>query len=144
MQGKRPQDQIYMNMTIELSKLSKCNRKKVGCLIVKDTQIISEGVNGGLIGGSNCCEDSDGNTKETTIHAEKNALLKVSRKGGVGCNGSDMYVTMAPCIHCAPEIAQSGIKRLIYGEVYRDSSGIDYLKKHTNIEVVFLSSTSYE
>ena len=61
------------------------------------------------------------------IHAEANALL-FAAKNGIATNNCDMYVTLSPCSECAKMIVQSGIKRVVYKEKYRDTSGIDFLK----------------
>ncbi len=126
--------QVYFNMSKELAKLSKCERKKVGCLIVKDTHILSEGVNGTISGHCNQCEDKDGHTKSEVLHAEQNAIIKAA-KHGIAIDGGEMYLTLTPCTTCAIMIAQVGIKTLYYGEVYRNRDGIDFLKNKTNVDV---------
>ena len=62
-------DKAYLKMAIEWSKLSYCNRRKVGALIVKDRMIISDGYNGTPSGFKNCCEDEQGNTLWYVLHA---------------------------------------------------------------------------
>lgn len=117
-------DNTYMNMAVELSKLSYAKRKKVGCLIVKDTQIISEGYNGTPKGFSNECEYYDHldqyKTREQVLHAESNAIAKLARSTN-NSDGSTMYVTMAPCLECAKLIIQAGITRVVYKEAYYPS-----------------------
>jgi dCMP deaminase len=65
-------------------------------------------------------------TKQETIHAEMNALMKLTKNGG-GSDGAIMFVTHAPCIHCAKAIYQSGIKEVHYVHEYRETSGVDFL-----------------
>jgi dCMP deaminase len=89
--------------------------------------IISDGFNGTPTGMDNCCEDSDGNTHWYVIHAESNALMKLAKNSGSSI-GSTLYVTLSPCKECSKLIIQSGIKRVVYFEDYRDTSGIDFLK----------------
>lgn len=113
-------DRTYMNMAVELSKLSYANRKKVGCLIVKDTQIISEGFNGTPRGFPNVCECIDNITKPEVLHAESNAITKLARSTN-SSDGSTLYVTLAPCFGCSKLIIQSGISRVVYREDYRAS-----------------------
>lgn len=113
------------------STLSKANRKKVGCLIVKDDMIISNGYNGTPSGFDNQCEEIDffGQliTREEVLHAESNAITKLS-KSTQSSKGSTMYVTVAPCVDCAKLIIQSEIKRVVYGEFYKNNLGIELLK----------------
>ena len=67
-----------------------------------------------------------------TFHAEANLLMFCAKKG-ISTEGADMYVTLSPCIGCANLILQAGIKRLFYKECYRDTSGLDKLKKFIDV-----------
>jgi len=123
-------------MAKEWSKLSHCERKKVGALIVKDRMIISDGYNGTPTGFDNCCEDDDGDTKWHVLHAEANAILKVA-SSTQSCKDATLYITLSPCKQCSKLIHQAGFIRLVYTEKYKDTSGLDFLEK-TNIELVHL------
>lgn len=123
-------------MAKEWSKLSHCKRKQVGALIVKDKMIISDGYNGTPSGFDNCCEDEEGQTKWHVLHAEANAILKVA-SSTQACRGATLYITLSPCKECSKLIHQSGIKRLVYSNAYKDTSGIDFLKK-AQIEIQYL------
>jgi dCMP deaminase len=116
----------YLKMASEWSNLSCCHRKKVGALIVKDGTIISDGFNGTPKGFPNDCEDQHGETYWYVLHAEANAILKVS-KSSQSTDGATLYVTYSPCKECSKLIIQSGIKRIIYSEDYRDLSGLTIL-----------------
>lgn len=119
-------DRTYMNMAVELSKLSYANRKKVGCIIVKDTQIISEGFNGTPRGFPNVCECIDNLTKPEVLHAESNAISKIARSTNSSC-GSTLYVTLAPCYECSKLIIQSGVRRVVYKYDYH-TDGLSLLR----------------
>ncbi len=121
-------DTAYLKMAHEWAKLSHCERKKVGALIVKDRMIISDGFNGTPTGFDNCCEDEEGLTKWEVLHAEANAILKVA-SSTQACNGATLYITLSPCTQCSKLIHQAGIKRVVYAKSYRDTSGIDFLTK---------------
>ena len=121
-------DLAYLKMALEWSKLSHCDRKKVGALIVKDNMIISDGYNGTPSGFENSCELENGETKWYVLHAEANAILKCA-KHGQSCQGADLYLTLSPCKSCSKLIHQAGIKRVIYYKKYKDTSGISFLKK---------------
>ncbi len=121
-------DIAYLKMAIEWSKLSYCNRRQVGALIVKDKMIISDGYNGTPSGFENVCEDEAGYTKWYVLHAEANAILKVA-SSTQSCNGATLYITMSPCQGCSKLIHQAGIKRLVYNEEYKDTSGLRFLMK---------------
>jgi dCMP deaminase len=136
-------DIVYMKMASEWGQLSNARRKKVGALLVKNNTIIADGYNGTPSGFENECEnpifDADGTfldyeTKWYVLHAESNALAKVA-KSTQSSEGSTLYVTMSPCRECSKLILQAGIKRVVYSESYRDSAGLDLLKK-AGVDVV--------
>ena len=127
-------DKAYLRIASEWGQLSYCQRKKVGAIIVKDRMIISDGYNGTPSGFENCCEDQEGLTKWYVLHAEANAILKVA-KSTQSCENATLYITMSPCKDCSKLIHQSGIVRVVYQNSYKDTEGIDFLKK-AGVEVV--------
>lgn len=126
----------YLKMAEEWANNSCCSRKKVGALIVKGDMIISDGYNGTPSGFPNDCEDGNGETYFYVLHAEANAITKLSRSTQNG-EGATLYVTMAPCKDCAKLIIQTGIKTVIYKEEYRENIGIKLLKQ-ASISVIKL------
>jgi dCMP deaminase len=121
-------DKAYLRIAKEWSQLSYCKRKQVGAIIVKDRMIISDGYNGTPSGFENCCEDEEGLTRWDVLHAEANAILKVARSTQ-SCEGATLYITLSPCKECSKLIHQSGIKRVVYQNGYRDDSGLQFLIK---------------
>ncbi len=107
--------------------LSHCVRKKVGAIIVKDDMIISDGYNGAPAGFDNCCENELGETHWYVLHAEANAILKVAKSTN-NSKGATLYLTLSPCKDCSKLILQAGIKRVVYKLIYKDDSGIEFLK----------------
>ena len=128
-------DNSYLKMAKVWGDLSYCKRRKVGALIVKDRMIISDGYNGTPSGFENICEDDDNYTKWYVLHAEANAIMKVAASTQ-STNGATLYITLSPCKECSKLIHQSGIKRVVYCEEYKDTSGLDFLKK-AGVELVF-------
>ena len=135
-------DMRYMRMANIWAENSYCQRRKVGALIVKDKMIISDGYNGTPAGFENICENDEGFTKPYVLHAEANAITKIARSNNNSA-GATMYVTASPCIECAKLIIQAGIKRVVYGEKYRLTDGIDLLER-AGVEVVYLEVTNSE
>ena len=121
-------DKAYLKMALEWGELSYCKRRKVGALIVKDNMIISDGYNGTPTGFENICEDDEGYTKWYVLHAEANAIAKVS-SSTQSTNGATLYITLSPCKECSKLIFQSGIKRVVYNKKYKDTSGLEFLEK---------------
>ena len=115
-------------MAHEWGKLSHCIRKKVGALIVKNGMIISDGYNGTPSGFSNDCEDDNGLTHWYVLHAEANALLKVSKSTNSSSDAT-LYITLSPCKECSKLILQAGIKRVVYHVAYKDLSGPEFLRE---------------
>jgi dCMP deaminase len=121
-------DRAYMRMAQEWARLSHCTRKKVGALIVKEGMIISDGYNGTPTGFANDCEDENGITLWYVLHAEANAIMKVARSTN-NAREATLYLTHSPCKECSKLILQAGIKRLVYLDAYKDTSGLDLLEK---------------
>jgi len=144
MPAQKDLDKTYLKMAETWSQLSKAKRKKVGCLIVKEGAIISDGYNGTPSGFDNNCENiidlnlnhnfvNNLKTKPEVIHAESNAITKLA-KSTQSSKGATMYITISPCIECSKLIIQSGIKRVVYYEKYRNLEGVNLLNK-SGIEV---------
>jgi dCMP deaminase len=144
---------LYMDIARRVSDMSYAVRSKVGAVLVRDGNILGYGFNGTPAGEDNCCEYehydmvqrldkptefvSQGlRTKDNVIHAEQNILFKCLREGK-STLGTSLYITLAPCLHCAKMIYGAGIKNVFYSDVYRESSGIFFLEKH-NVEITKL------
>ncbi len=132
-------DIAYLRMAAEWGRLSYCERKQVGALIVKNRTIISDGYNGTPTGFENICEDEEGYTKWYVLHAEANAILKVA-SGTQSCTGATLYITLSPCRECSKLIHQAGIIRVVYEIQYKDASGLDFLRK-AGVEVEQISTS---
>ena len=133
---QRKFDLRYLEMARIWAKNSYCQRRQVGALVVKNNMIISDGYNGTPSGFENVCEDDNGITKPYVLHAEANAITKLARSSN-NSEGATIYITASPCIECAKLIIQAGIKRVVYGEKYRLTDGIELLER-AGIEVVYL------
>ena len=131
-------------------------RRQVGCLIVKDRMIISDGYNGTPSGFENVCEDvicqkpndpyCPGGlecfncefaklvTKPYVLHAEANAISKLARSSN-NSDGATLYVTDEPCLECSKMIIQAGIRRVVFWREYHTHTGRELLTR-ANIEVL--------
>jgi dCMP deaminase len=135
-------DARYLRMARIWAENSYCKRRQVGALVVKDKMIISDGYNGTPSGFENVCEDDGNVTKPYVLHAEANAITKLARSNN-NSEGSTIYITASPCIECAKLIIQAGIKRVVYGEKYRLTDGIELLER-AGIEVIYLGLENIE
>ncbi len=133
---QRRYDVAYLKMAIEWAKLSHCTRKQVGAIIVKNGMIISDGYNGTPSGFDNCCENDSNETHWYVLHAEANAILKLAKSTNSG-EGATLYITLSPCKDCSKLILQSGIKRVVYMNAYKDDEGIAFLSK-SDIDITHL------
>lgn len=128
--------QAYMQTAKIFAELSHARRLHVGAIVVKDDRIISIGYNGMPAGWDNNCEDKvwdktgdyELKTKPEVLHAESNAISKLARSSESG-DGATMFITHAPCMECSKLIYQSGIKKVYFGQAYRDNSGVEFLNK---------------
>lgn len=121
----------HMDVAYRYSKLSHAKRAKVGAIIVRDDRILSIGYNGTPPKWDNSCEIETDNgliTKPEVLHAEANCIAKIA-KSTESSDGADMYITLSPCFECSKQIFAAGIKRLYYREQYRNTNGLDFLKK---------------
>lgn len=125
-------DKLYMDIAMRVSEMSYAIRNKVGCIIVKDHNIISYGFNGTPSGFDNSCEYTNVNneleTKLEVLHAESNAISKLA-KTSYSSDGATVYITLSPCFECAKLLIQSGINKIFYKEQYRNLNGIELLQK---------------
>ena len=131
MASQRDLDRAYLRMCVEWARLSSARRRKVGCLIVKSGQIISDGYNGTPKGFDNNCEDEINGelvTKDIVLHAESNAITKLAKSSNSADNAT-LYVTCSPCFECSKLIIQSGIKRVVHSHFYRNTKGLELLEQ---------------
>jgi len=124
-------EDYFMNIAKEVATRSTCSRKHVGALIVREKTILSTGYNGSIRGMPHC--DEAGHMMENdhcvaTIHAESNAVLQAA-KNGVMIDKAEIYITASPCWPCFKMLANAGIKKIFYGEFYRDERIFDVAKK---------------
>ena len=127
-------DKYFMDIAERTSAMSHAEKKKVGCVITRDNHIIAAGWNGMPSGFSNNCEYIDENgklkTRPEVIHAEVNAIYWCAKTEIITQNAT-CYITLSPCKNCALAIIQSGIKRVVYKEMYdnNEKSGLDLLRQ---------------
>ena len=119
-------DEYFSKIVSVTAERSPCERLQVGCLLVKENRIISQGYNGFLPG---CPHESivRDNHEQATLHAEQNALMDCAKRG-VSCEGCTAYITHYPCIICTRLLLAGGIKKIKYVKDYKND---DLVKKFT-------------
>ena len=130
----------FMNIAKEVGTRSTCNRKHVGAVIVRGKTILATGYNGSIRGLAHCDQaghEMDNTHCVRTIHAEANAIVQSARHG-VRIEDSEIYITASPCYDCFKMIANVGIKKIYFGEFYRDERIMEHAKE-LNIELIDLS-----
>jgi dCMP deaminase len=137
--GRADWNTYFMKIALQVASRATCDRKHVGAVIVKDKHILATGYNGSISGMPHC--DEVGHMMENdhcvaTIHAEANAVLQAARHG-TAIGGSDIYITASPCWNCFKLLANAGIKRIFYGEFYRDHR-IHDVAEQIGIELISL------
>lgn len=126
--------QAYMECAEAFAKCSVSTRLSVGSVIVKNNRIISCGYNALPEFLNGPLEDAFGKTLPETRHAEKSALMGLT-KSNESAVGSVLFCTHACCKFCSIDIIDSGITKVYYRNEYRDSSGLEYLRAN-NVEVI--------
>jgi dCMP deaminase len=134
----RKMDRVYLEMAKVWATNSYCKRMKVGSLIVKNKSIISDGYNGAPSGFPNICEDDSNVTLPHILHAEANAITKLA-KTTQSSDGSTIYVTVSPCFECSKLLIQSGIKKLVFKDLYRKSESLKFLFE-AGVEIIRLNN----
>ena len=135
----------FMNIAYQASRRSTCDRRHVGAVIVRDKTILSTGYNGSIRGMPHC--DDVGHLMEgghcvATVHAEANAIIQAARHG-VSIGGAELYTTASPCWNCFQLIANSGIVKVYFGDLYRDVRSVEVAAR-IGIELEDLSQVSIE
>ena len=129
-------DNYFSKIVNVTSERSPCERLQVGCLLVKDNRIISQGYNGFLPGCPHTSIVRD-NHEQATLHAEQNALIDCAKRG-VTCNGSTVYVTHYPCIICCRLLLASGVKDIKYLNDYKNDDLVNHFCKECNVPITKL------
>jgi|TARA_E500000331_G_scaffold356639_1_gene415624 dCMP deaminase len=126
-------DEYFKEIVQVTSKRSPCDRLKVGCLLVKDNRIISQGYNGFL---PDCPHKSivRDNHEQATIHAEQNAISDCAKRG-VSCFGCDAYITHYPCIICTRILLASGIINIKYIDDYKNDDLVEYFCDMKDVKI---------
>jgi dCMP deaminase len=102
--------------------------------------ILSTGYNGSIRGLPHCSDVGhmmDEGHCVRTVHAETNAICQAARNG-VRIEGADIYTTASPCWSCFRLIANSSLRRIYYGEFYRDERSIE-VAGELGLELIDLS-----
>lgn len=126
-------DEYFKQIVKVTSTRSPCERLKVGCLLVKDNRIISQGYNGFLPGCPHISKIRD-NHEQATIHAEQNAICDCAKRG-VSSKECTAYVTHYPCIICTRLLLASDIKEIKYIDDYKNDELVKYLCDQKGIEI---------
>lgn len=131
----RPNWDEYFKDIVNVTKTrSPCNKLHVGCLLVKDNHIISQGYNGYLPG---CPHKSiiDNGHEIGTIHAEQNAIIDCAKRG-VSSKDSVAYITHYPCFNCMKMLCASGILIIKYINDYNNDTNVLMLSELCNVQIL--------
>lgn len=124
--------EYFKQMTLITASRSPCERLKVGCVLVKDKRIISQGYNGFLPGAPHESKVVN-NHEQATVHAEQNAITDCAKRG-VSSDGCEAYITHYPCVNCMKILCASGIKKIYFINDYNNDPLVEYFKSISNIQ----------
>ena len=126
-------DEYFKKIVLATRERSACERLQVGCLLVKDNRIVSQGYNGFLPGCPHVSKVRN-NHEQATVHAEQNALCDCAKRG-VSCMDATVYVTHYPCIICCRLLLASGVKEIKYIEDYKNDELVEYFCDQANVNI---------
>ncbi len=126
-------DEYFKEIVQVTAKRSPCDRLQVGCLLVKDNRIVSQGYNGFLPGCQHQSIVRDGH-EQATVHAEQNAISDCAKRG-VSCEGCTAYITHYPCIICCRILLVAGIKKIKYINNYRNDELVIHFTEMMNVSI---------
>ena len=129
-------DQYFMSLALLISSRSSCKRLKVGCVLVKDTRVISVGYNGFLPKSPHKSIVRDGH-EQATVHAEQNSISDCAKRG-ISCANATAYITHYPCINCAKILAAAQISEIKYYSDYKNDELVKDLLSGVNIKITKL------
>ena len=130
----RPSWENYFKEIVKVTATrSPCKRLQVGCLIVKDKRIISQGYNGFLPGCPHKSIVID-NHEQATVHAEQNAIADCEKRG-VSCCGATAYISHYPCVNCIKILSASGIKDILYIDDYKNDNTVEKIADMASINI---------
>ena len=137
MQKQRPTwEEYFKELTRLTASRSSCKRLQVGCILVKDNRIISQGYNGYLPGCQHTQKMRDGH-EMATVHAEQNAITDCAKRG-VSCDNATAYITHYPCINCMKILCAAGIKKIYYENDYHNDDMVEYFSSEANVTIIKL------
>ena len=127
-------DAYFAEIVEVTAKRSSCERLHVGCILVKNNRIVSQGYNGFLPG---CPHTSiiRNNHEQATVHAEQNAICDCAKRG-VSCEGATAYVTHYPCIICCRLLLAAGIKEIRYINDYKNDDLVKVFSDQLNVRLI--------
>jgi len=127
-------DEYFKKLVDMTSTRSKCERLQVGCILVRNNRIISQGYNGHLPGLKHESIVRN-NHEQATLHAEQNAIVDCAKRG-VSCDNCIAYITHYPCIICCRLLLAAGIKKIKYLNDYKNDELVSYFCKQMNVEII--------
>lgn len=119
--------QFWLNLAFKYSFNSNSQRLRVGCVIIKENEIMSYGWNYPITDGMEIEVEGNLVTKPEVIHAEMNAIGNWMKNVHQDISTSTIFITHSPCLECAKLIYSVGLKKVVYCENYRNKAGIDFL-----------------
>lgn len=140
-------ESYFMDIATLVASRSTCRRRKVGAIAVKDRRVLATGYNGAPRGLRDCLETGclreemkipSGERHELCrgIHAEQNVIVQAAVHG-VGLEGADIYCTNQPCLICAKMLINTGVKRVLYADMYPDEMS-EGMFKAAGVELLFI------
>ena len=112
-------DEYFMGIAFKASERATCDRRHVGCVLVKNHQQIAMGYNGSPRKAPHCDDVNHGHPPGVevpscrwAVHAEMNAVATAARRGAA-IEGATAYITDEPCVWCYGTLINAGVERIV-------------------------------
>ena len=136
---ERPSWSEYFKQLASLtSTRSSCKRLHVGCVLVNNNRIISQGYNGFLPGCPHKSIIRD-NHEQATLHAEQNALIDCAKRG-VSCKDATVYITHYPCIICCRLLLAAEVKEIKYLNDYKNDELVETFTEQCDVQITKITN----
>jgi len=129
-------NQYFKEIACVTAKRSSCDRLHVGCVLVRENRIISQGYNGFLPGCRHQSVVKNGH-EQATVHAEQNAMTGCARRG-VSCEGATAYITHYPCVNCMKILCAAGISQIFYVDDYKNDELVEHFSREASVPIIKL------
>jgi dCMP deaminase len=128
--------ETYMEMARAMSKLSPDSETKVGAIMLSENgRVVAASFNGFARGADDSSLPNTRPDKYQYIqHAERNMLYNCAFEG-IRTKETTIICTLSPCLECVRACFQSGVRTIVFDELYHRFPDTDFYTNLEDIEI---------